>query len=211
MVLGTCLWRVFFMYNWLKKVLLISLPGINSGDNANHMEPIDDSMYARYISYRWFYSIRLPFLVEGDAILIFGGWVNLSHCSNPEVDAFTSHGTRKRDYLLVLLCLFFLYPSVSCSQMTKWMALHYTAVTASFCSSLTLVDQSYLLQLAPFSLPFFFFFFSNTVSFIQGQCDMKRLLVRYISAPGMKTFRIAILCMDRKQVKTLRLFFISVK
>lgn len=159
MVLGTCLWRVFFMYNWLKKVLLISLPGINSGDNANHMEPIDDSMYARYISYRWFYSIRLPFLVEGDAILIFGGWVNLSHCSNPEVDAFTSHGTRKRDYLLVLLCLFFLYPSVSCSQMTKWMALHYTAVTASFCSSLTLVDQSYLLQLAPFSLPFFFFFF----------------------------------------------------
>lgn len=170
-------------------------------------------MYVRYRSYRWFYSIRLPFLVEGDAILIFWGWVNQSHCSNPEVDAFTSHGTRKRDYLLVLLCLFFLYPSVSCSQMTKWMALHYTAVTASFCSSLTLVDQSYLLQLAPFSLPFFFFFFQILCPLFKGNAIWNEYfkVVRYISAPGMKTFRIATLCMDRKQVKTLRFFFISVK
>lgn len=43
----------YFLYVQLaKKVLLISLPGINSGDNANHMEPIDDSMYVRYRSYR---------------------------------------------------------------------------------------------------------------------------------------------------------------
>jgi len=36
-------------------------------------------------------------------------------------------------------------------------------------------------------------------------------VIGYVSASGMKAFKIAILCIERKQVKTLRLFFISVK
>lgn len=135
----------------------------------------------------------------------------------------------KRDCLLVLLCQLFLYPSVSWVQVTKWIALYYRAVTVFFPSSLTPVDQSYRLQSAPLSLrkytlkacfvfpqEVFIQLFSNNMPFLERQRKRRKgkdyfKVIGYISASGMKAFKMAILCTERKQLKTLRLFFISVE
>lgn len=93
-------------------------------------------------------------------------------------------------------------------------------------TSLTLVDERYHLKLTLFSLQnytlkvcfvlpqeVFIPFSSANVPFLEGQCKAEKGKYYFgsIRAPAMKAFKIAVLCTEGKQHKTLRLFFILVK